>query len=75
MISSYFLPSYECALSLLDKPYGLLNLPDHFGSLFKAEVQFQNSNVGWNSFIDLKSEETRTIGILFLFDFPEILIA
>ena len=46
MISSYFLPSYECALRLLDKPYGLLNLPDHFGSLFKAEVQFQNSNVG-----------------------------
>ena len=46
MNSSYFLPSYECALSLLDKPYGLLNLPDHFGSLFKAEVQFQNSNVG-----------------------------
>ena len=35
---------------LLDKPYGLLNLLelkcDHFSSLFQAESQFQNSNVG-----------------------------
>ena len=35
---------------LLDKPYGALKLfefkCDHFSSVFKAESQFQNSNVG-----------------------------
>ena len=53
---------------LLDKSYGLLNLLefkyDQFRSLFKAESQFQNSNVGRNSmisFLNASLEENSTL--------------
>ena len=58
MISSHFQPIFKfffliafAIKMLLDKPYGLLNILefkcDHLvGSLFQAESQFQNSNVG-----------------------------